>query len=74
MTNRLEIDVNCWKCKRCHKTIEDQKEKLHADVETVKKLSYLDNRTDSEGGCEVAVTSRNILGWVNFRECQYLLF
>ena len=31
--NRLAIDSKCRKCKGYHKNMEDQKEKLHYDVE-----------------------------------------
>ena len=58
VTNRLAIDAKCRKCKGYHKNVEDQKEKLHDDVETVIDFSYLGDRINSVGGCEVAVTSR----------------
>ena len=34
VTNSLAIDLKCRKCKRYHKKVEDQKEKLYDDVET----------------------------------------
>ena len=36
LTNTFAIDLKCRKCKGCHENIDDQKEKLHEDVETVK--------------------------------------
>ena len=54
-------------------SVEDQKERLHADVETVKEFSYLGCRMNSGGGCEAAVTSGTRVGWAKFRECQDLL-
>ena len=32
LTNRHAIDIKCRKCKGCHETVENQKEKLHDDV------------------------------------------
>ena len=34
-TNRLAIDIKCRKYNECQNNVEDQKEKLHDDVETV---------------------------------------
>ena len=72
MTIRLEIVLKCRKCNGYHKNVEDQKVKLHDDVETVTEYSYLGDRINSGGGCVTAVTSRSRLGWVKFRECQDL--
>ena len=58
VTNRLAIDLKCRKCKGYHKNVEDQKEKLHDDVETATEFSYLDDRINSGGGCVAALTSR----------------
>ena len=44
VTNRLAIDLRCRKCKGYHEILEDQKEKLHDDVETVTELSFLGNK------------------------------
>ena len=74
VTNTLVIDFKCRKCKGCHKNVEDQKEKLHDDVETMTDVSYLGNRTNSGCGCEAAVTSGTRLGWAIFRDSQDLLF
>ena len=68
-TNRRAIDLRFKKCKGHHENEEDQKEKLHDYVETVTEFSYLGDRINSGGGCEVAVTSRTRIGWVKFREC-----
>ena len=73
LTNRLAIDIRCKKFKGYHKNVEDQKEKLHDDVETVTEFSYLGDRINSGGGCAAAVTSRTRLGWVKSRECQDIL-
>ena len=57
-TTRLAIDFEHRKCKGYHKSVEDQKEKLHDDVETVTEFSYLGDRIKSGGGFVAAVTSR----------------
>ena len=38
VTSRLAIEFKCRKCKGYHKNSENQKEKLHDDVETKKKI------------------------------------
>ena len=43
-TNGLVINFKCWKCKEYHINVEDQKEKLHDDVEKVTGFSYLGYR------------------------------
>ena len=73
VSNRLAMDFERRKCKGYHKNIEDQKEKLHDDVETVAEFSYVGNTINLGGGCVAAVASRTRLGWVKFRECQDLL-
>ena len=60
-------------CTTYHKNVEDQKENLHDDVETVTEFSYLGDIIYSGGGRVAAVTSRTRLGLANFRECQDLL-
>ena len=62
VTNRHAIDLNVRNAMGITKIIEDQKEKLHDDMETVKEFSNLDDRINSGGGCEVAVTSSIIIG------------
>ena len=49
VTNRHAIYFKCKKCKGYHQNIEDQKERLHDDVETVKEFSYQGDRINS--GC-----------------------
>ena len=44
VTNRLAIDLICWKCKGYHANVEDQKEKLHDDMITVTEFSYPGDR------------------------------
>ena len=58
MTKRLAIDIKCRKCKGCRENIEDQRTKLHDDVETVTDFLYLGNRINSGRGHKAAVTSR----------------
>ena len=73
VTNRLATDLECMKCKGCHKYIEDQEEHLNDDVETVADFLYLGVRIYSGGGCVAAVTSRTKLGWTKFRDYQDLV-
>ena len=61
VTNRPAIYFKCRKCKGYHINVEDQKEKLHDDMETVTEFSYLGDRINSGGGCVAAVTSRTRL-------------
>ena len=70
VTNRLAIDFKCRNCKGHNKNIEDQKEKLHDDVETVTEFSCLGDRINSGGGCEATITYRTRIGRTKFRECQ----
>ena len=72
VTNRLVIKFKCRKCKGSQKNVEDQKETLPNDMEAVTDFSYLGDRINSVGGCEVAVTSRTRLGWIRLRDCQDL--
>ena len=60
VTNRPAIDAKCRKYKGYHKNV-DKNEKLHDDVKTVTKFSYLGDRINSGDGCEAAVTSRIML-------------
>ena len=59
--NRLAIHFICRKYKWNHNNVEDQKEKLHVDVETVTEFSYQCDRINSGGGCAATVTSRTRL-------------
>jgi len=47
--------------------------KLLGLCETITKFSYLSDRLNSTGGCEVAVTARARIGWMKFSECVELL-
>ena len=49
VTNRLAIDFKGRKCKGYHEYVEDQRKKLHDDVETVTEFSYLGDRINSGG-------------------------
>ena len=64
VTNRLAMDLRCWKCKAYHENVDNQKEKLNGDVETVTECSYLGDRINCGGGCVANVTSRTRLAWV----------
>ena len=66
VTNRLAIDFKCRKYKGYHEDVDEGKEKLYDDVETVTEVSYIGDRMNSGGGCVSAVTSRIRLGWVKF--------
>ena len=61
---------NVGSAKGCHENVEDQEEKLHEDVETVRDFSYLGDRIYPESECEAAVASRTRIGWVIFRDCS----
>ena len=63
VTNRLAIDLKCRKCKGCHKNVENQQEKLHEELETVKEFSYLGDRICRY---EAAATSRTRLVLAKF--------
>ena len=73
VSNRLAIDFRCRNCKGYLKNVDNQKGKLHNDVESLTELSYLGDRINSEGECETAVTCRTRIGWVEFRDCHDLL-
>ena len=64
VTNKLAIDAKCRKCKGYHENVEDQKENLHEDVETVTDFACLGDRIFSVGECEAGVASRTRLVWV----------
>ena len=53
--------------------MEDLIEKLCDEVETVNGFCYLGHRLNASGGCEAAVTARERIGWVRFRESGELL-
>ena len=54
----VEADIYSKLLKLEKKNVVDEKEKLHNDVETMTGFSYLGDRINSGGGCEMAVTSR----------------
>jgi len=41
-------------------------------VEAVIEFSYLGDKLNATGGCEVTVTARTRIGWMKFRECSEL--
>ena len=43
----------------------DSIEKLCNEVETVKGLCYFEDKLNASGGCEVAVTTRVKIGWLD---------
>ena len=47
--------------------MEDQKEKLHDDAETITDFSYLEDRINTGVGCEAVVIFRTRLRLVKFR-------
>ena len=68
VTNRLAI--KCRKCKRHHENVEDQKEILNDDVETLTEFLYLGERMNSGHRCEAVVISRTRTEWAKFMQCQ----
>ena len=48
-------------------------EELCEEVESVRGFCYLGDRVNASGVCEVAMTARARIGWVNFKECGKLL-
>ena len=72
VTNRLVVSFRCRKCNWCLVNVEEQKEHLVNDMETVIDFSYLGDRINSVGGCEAAVTSRTRLGWMKLRDYRDL--
>ena len=63
-------------CKRCTDVgdgTEEPVEVLCDEVETENGFCYLGDRLNASGGCETAVTSRDRIGWMKFRECGELL-
>ena len=73
VTNRRAIDFRCMKCKGYHQNMEDQKEKLHDDVERVTEFSYLGDRINTGGAYDEAVATRSRIGLSRFKEYQDLL-
>ena len=64
-------------CRKCYGNIGEaveQKEKLCDALETVREFTYLGERVNAGGGCEVAVTARTGCRWVKIREYCELLY
>jgi len=68
----LTRDFVCKNCKD-KKEMKEPLELLCDGAETVTEFSYLSDRLNTTGGCEVAVTARTKIGWMKFRECNELL-
>ena len=73
-TARLAMHFVCLKCKGIMEGTMDSIEKLCDEEETVNEFCYLEDRLNTSGSCEAAVTARVRIGWVRFRECGELLF
>ena len=43
-------------------------------VDFAKSFCYLEDRLNTSGGREAAVTARKRLGWIKFRECGELFY
>jgi len=63
----------CKNCKDKGKEMKEPVELLCDGVETMTEFSYLGDRLNATGGCEVAVPATTRIGWMNFRECGELL-
>ena len=60
-------------CKICRSVVKNFKgpDKILCDgVEPVSKFTYLGDRLNATGGCEIAVTARSRIGWIKFRKCS----
>jgi len=60
-------------CTDKEKKMKEPVELLCDGVETVTEFSYVGDRLNATGGCEVAVTARRMVGWIKFRESGELL-
>jgi len=69
----LARDFVCKNCKD-EKEMKEPVELLCNGVETVTEFSYLGDRLNATGGCDVAVTARIRIGWMNFRKCSVKRF
>ena len=63
----------CRGCEDIGDGKEEPVEVLCDEVETVKGFCYLGDRLKASGGCELAVTARERIGWMKFKECGELL-
>ena len=63
VTVRLEMCFFCWRCRKTMEGTVDLIEKLCNEVETVNGFYHMEDRLNSSGGCEAAVTKcKNWLG------------
>ena len=60
----------CSKCKGIMEGTVDSVEKLCDEVETMNGLCHSEDRLNSSGGCEAAVTAKVRIGWARFREFE----
>ena len=74
MTPQFSRNITCKKCEGNIEKAVEQEEKLCEEVEPVHEFTYLGDRVNASGGCEVAVTARTRCGWVKLRECDELLY
>lgn len=74
MSDRMAGTFVCGKCEEGVGEAVEQIEKLCDEVETVEYFTYLGDRVNASGGCELAVTARARLGWAKFRECGELMY
>ena len=63
--------------KKCRSVVKNFKgpadEKLCDGVETASKFTYLGDRLNATGECEMVVTGTSRIGWIKFRECSEIL-
>ena len=75
MTSTLAKYFVCELCANTMEEIVEPCEEIFSNqVEFVKSICYLGNRLNASGGSEAAVTARNRIGWIKFRECGELLY
>ena len=78
-TDKMKVAVYLNKnfvCKKCGSMVKNFKEPdeiLCDGVETVSMFTYLRDRLNATGGCEMAVTAQSRIGWIKFRECSKVL-
>ena len=79
-TNKKKVSVyenKNFVCKKCKSVVKNFKrsadEKLCDGMETVSKFTYLGDRLNATGGCEMAVTARSRIGWMKLWECIEIL-
>ena len=69
VTARLTMHFVCSRYKGIMEEKVNSIEKLCDKVETVNEFCYLGDRLNSSGGFKAAVTARERIAWVRFREC-----